>query len=298
MPDQAKNFCTFAALLAGLSLFLILLASCKEPVIDHLERETGYYSVYGALDLHSTSHVFRVRDLKREFQSGYHELDVTVYFDDLEEGTTEILRDSIVAFSDNYTHNYILNRKLDPRKTYKVKVDDPDGRSVSSRFTTPGVGRVFIDPYHNIPPTPVSCFSFVHIHFRNVAPDEQIRYWVEFEYNGTLYSRELTGSCPKTYYPESKELILFTDTRILLSWVFGNEIGEPRCRQPVIPKVSCSELSSDRVIIRYRQLGPDWESIYPVINIDPRSVGDVENGIGFVGAYREETVPYRLIINE
>jgi hypothetical protein len=295
MYDQTKKRVSICASLMGFTLIMILFYGCREPVIDHLERETGTYSLYGAMDLHSNSHTFRVKDLKREFRTGFYELDVTVYFDDLESGTTEILRDSVVAFSDNYTHNYLLNKKLEPRNTYRIRVDGPDGRSVSSQATTPGIARVFIDPYDNIPKTPFSCFFPMAIHWRNVEPDEQIRYWVDFEYNGTIYSSELTGTCPKTYYPEFKELILYTDTRILLNWVFPPDGGTPRCRNPVSPKVSCNELSSDNVVVRYRQLGPDWKSIYPVINIDPRYSGDVENGIGFVGAYREESVQYVII---
>jgi len=51
--------------------------------------------------------------------------------------------------------------------------------------------------------------------------------------------------------------------------------------------VSCNELSSNIAQLRFYHIGPEWQRVFPLIQVNPENVMDVENGLGFFGAYRQ-----------
>ena len=68
----------------------------------------------------------------------------------------------------------------------------------------------------------------------------------------------------------------------------------PNCRHPRNPTVLCDDLDSATFTIRYLHLGAEWKNVYPVRPTNPDDVGDVENGIGFLGAFREDTLRFTV----
>lgn len=273
-------------------LLIFVFTGCRETNINPYETDTGIYSVYGAINLEETEHVLRVRDLNTFHQdSNSIHIDADVTFYDLENGTSQSLRDSVVQFPANYTHNYILDKKFEPRQPYRITVERSDGLSVSSEFTTPGVPEAYIFPFAE----GLSCFTTVLITFRNLPPDEQIRWEIGFQYNGQIYWRELTNQCPQNYYPERNELVVSMDTRGLLNTVFPPPSSNGLCRFGSSPEVSCSDLNSNEVQIRFLQLGPEWDLIFPVRPSDPVDVGSIQNGLGFLGAYHRGSLEYTVL---
>lgn len=276
----------------GFFTLFFLVTGCRDTKINPYEENTGIYSIYGAINLHETEHVIRVRDLNVFHQDSTSiNLDATVTFFDLEKGTSQVLRDSIVLFPENYTHNFLLNKEFAPRAPYRVVVERSDGASVSSNFTTPGVTEAHIFPFDE----DLSCFKTVLITFRNLLPSEQIRWEIGFSHDDEIHWRELTNFCPQSYYPERNELIVSMDTRGLLNTIFPPPMDNASCRFAADPVVSCRDLDSNEVQLRFLHLGPEWNLIFPVRPSDPVDVGDVENGLGFLGAYRRGTLSYTVL---
>lgn len=273
-------------------LLSIFLFGCDKQ-IDPYEKDTGIYSVYGALNIDETKHVIRVRDLNQfHNDSSSINLDATVTFHDLENGTSQVLRDSVVQFPANFTHNFILEKELKPRTTYRVSVERSDGESVSSTFTTPGVTDVQILPLGS----GYNCSSEFSIAFKNVLPSEIIRWEVGFEHQEQIHWLEFSQFCGQEYDESLQRLLVTTRPIILLNEIFpSSQDSFNGCRPPWTPTVRCKDLETGTTRLRYLHLGPGWQEVYPIYPNDPLDIEAIANGLGFLGAYHEGNATFQVL---
>lgn len=267
---------------------LACFQNCEEPRIDALEDEKGIYSIYGALNLDENPNYIRIKDLRTALGADSSNLNATVEFENLEIGAAAILRDSVVKFGDISTNNFILNEDLKPRNSYRITVTRPDGNSVSSIATTPGV------TVHSITPNEtVDCFSEIQLVFENVLPSEQIRLEVTID---SYESRTFEVSRFCTFDREGNAALLTLTTRDFLGMLFpAKGVNLITCRGTE-SEITCEDLESPKITIRYLHLGPEWQRVYPLYPNDPEDIMDVENGLGFFGGYRDETISYTVQI--
>lgn len=276
-------------------VIFISFTSCRDARIDPYEEETSNYSIYGALNISETEHVLRVRDLNvvhNDTSSSI--LNATVTFHDLEAGNSQILKDSVIQFPAGYTHNFKFNKQLKPRTTYKITVEDSDGKSSSSTFTTPGISEVRVEP---IGP-PYSCVQSIRFSFTDILPTENIRWEIGFVYQDQIYYFEITPPyCTiQSYVENTSQWIVRTTPLFLLDRVFPRPGDVFRnCNDLPTPRVRCADLSSENVYLRLLHLGPDWNKVYPYYPEDPQDIQSVENGLGFLGAYYEKVTTFRVI---
>lgn len=270
-------------------LFLCLncFSSCKEPKIDALEDERGIYSIYGALNLDENLNYIRIKDLRTALGADSSSINATVEFEDLETGTTTILRDTIVNYDEISTNNFILNEDLEPRQSYRITVTRPDGNSVSSIATTPGVTVHSITPNQS-----VDCFRQIVFKFENVLPSEQIRLEVTLA-SYEVRTFDITRFC--TFERDGNSASLTLTTRDLLGILFPEPgVNLITCRETP-SEISCDDLESPKIQLRYLHLGPEWQKVYPLYPNDPEDIMDVENGLGFFGGYRDDTMSYSIL---
>lgn len=280
-------------LIIGLSFIILSIQGCHDTKINPYEDETNNYSIYGALNLNDTEHIIRVRDLTLfHNDSSSKTLNAIVRFHDLEAGTSQTLRDSVVQFPAGYTHNFLLNKKLKTRTTYQVTVEGPN-RSASSTFTTPGITEVRVFPIG----APISCSVNFWIDFENLLPRENIRIEIGFVYRGSIHWFEPNMYCANVEYKESlQQLTVYTTPLFLLNEIFPpeNEVEWVNCRQTPSPRVTCRDLGSDIAYIRHLHLGPDWNKVYPLYPTDPLDIQEVADGLGFLGAYYDDITTYKV----
>lgn len=280
----------------GLIAFFAFLSvqGCRDARIDPYEDEIGIYSIYGALNINETNHVIRVRDLSVVLNdSSSSNLDVSVVFHDLETGTSQVLRDSVVQFPAGYTHNFLLNKELKPRTTYQVTVEGPEGETTSSTFTTPGITRVVVFPLQ----PPVSCSRRFRINFLNLLPSEIIRLEIGFNYKGSIHWFEPNLYCAETTYEESlQQLTVRTTPLFLLNEVFPSREAArwENCSQLPSPSVTCADLASQVAYLRHLHLGPDWNKVYPNYPTNPSDIQAITDGFGFLGAYYDDITTYNV----
>ncbi len=273
-----------------LAFFLLCISSCKEPKIDALEGEKGIYSIYGALNLDENPNYIRIKDLRTALGADSSNLDATVEFHDLEIGAITALQDTVVKFDGISTNNFILDKDLEPRKSYLITVTRPDGNSVSSIATTPGVTIHSITPNES-----VNCFSEIQLMFENVLPSEQIRLEVSM---ASYVSRTFEISQFCTFEREGNTASLTLTTRDFLGMLFpAKGVNIITCRGTE-SEITCEDLESPKISVRYLHLGPEWQKVYPLYPNDPEDIMDVENGLGFFGGYRDETISYTVQIPE
>lgn len=67
------------------------------------------------------------------------------------------------------------------------------------------------------------------------------------------------------------------------------EDGRPIPPRLLFPTVHCRELQSNVATIRYTHFGPEWEAVEPIYSVNPDHIMDVENGLGFVGVYSQNS---------
>ncbi len=273
--------------------FLLFICGCHDSKINPYEEDTGIYSVYGALNINETRHVIRVRELNQfHNDSSSINLDATVTFHDLENGTSQVLRDSIVQFPANFTHNFILEKELKPRTSYRIRVERSDGEFVSTTFTTPGITEAQILPVGS----GYNCSSEFRIDFRNVLPSEIIRWEIGFEYQEQLHSLEFRQFCGQEYEESLQRLLVTTRPIILLNEIFpssGDSFNS--CQPPWTPIVRCKDLDTGTTHLRYLHLGPDWQKVYPIYPNDPLDIEAIANGLGFLGAYHEGSASFQVL---
>lgn len=273
-------------------LFALLFSGgCKDKQINPFEDKKGVYSIYGAMDLHETEHVIRVRDLRTFLRdSSSINLDATVTFSDLTNNTSQVLKDSVVQFPANFTHNFILNKTFEPRSPYRVDVKRSDGIGVSSMFTTPGITETEVVSESD----EIRCYTEIKLVFKNVMPDEQVRVEFGIMYQEEMYWIEFTGVCITEYFEDRHELVITAKPYLLLDFIWPKPGMDPppNCRDFRYPTVLCNDLDTGNFVIRYKHLGPEWKKVYPVRPTIPDDVGDVENGLGFLGAFRQDTLTF------
>jgi len=275
--------------------FLLFSYGCREAQIEPFEEETGIFSVYGALNINEDRHIIRVRDLSSfHSDSSTKIIDAVVTFHDLQAGTSQMLRDSVAHFTAGFTHNFILEKNLKPRTTYKVTVEGSDGRIVSSTFTTPGITKVLALPLG----TPVSCSANIQFEFENLLPNEIIRMEVGFPYRGSVHWFEVNLICAGVLYEESlQQLIVRTTPLFLLNEVFPSPHDSVfrDCNDAPSPAVRCRELDSEIAFIRHLHLGPEWNKVFPIYPDDPQDIEAIADGLGFLGAYYEATTTFNVV---
>lgn len=283
---------------APIQLLLILLVgigfnSCKERAINAFEDEQGIFSVYGALEVGNDRNVIRVRNLLEPFSAdSAFPFDAAVTFTDLQTGETSQLRDSVVSFEVGKTHNFILEEELELDSKYQITVERADdGASATSIATTPGLTDASFFPQEFI-----LCETNIEFRFNNVEPTEFVQMEV-----GAVYQNELHWApmkiVGKIEYDNQLDIMkVIMSPRNLLVEVFPPVLPDNPYFDPftLFPTVSCDQLDSNEIMIRYKHFGPEWQ---PGLTIENGSIdiesGDIENGLGFFGAYRVDsfTVP-------
>lgn len=270
--------------------FLLIFAGCKERQINPLEDERGIYSIYGAMDMDEEQNYIRVKDLRGPLSSNSAKMiDATVLFEDLATGNQKILQDTIVEFSGNYTHNYLLEESLGIRNPYQITVLRSDGQSVSSVATTPGITSASAIPSENL-----GCYQPLELRFENILPSEQIRFEVRIEAQNEARRLELTRICPLTRIENENTLVLEVIPLDIIGAVFpAPGVNEVSCNF-AISDIQCDDLDSKIIHFDYLHLGPEWQAVFPLYPVDPEDIGDVNNGLGFFGAYREDSFSFTV----
>lgn len=285
------------------SHFLIFLTfivvSCDTSrSINPFEEEIGSFSVYGAIELNEEENYIRIRDVSIPFLSdsaaGYELISAR-----LEEVATRreiALKDTIINFNGNYTHNYLIGEELQPRVAYSFTIYDELGESVHSVFTMPGINT------HRINQNQVqNCWQPIRFTWDNVIAPEYILAYAGVNYNGRRFWGEVQRVDEPDHVPGENRMEMVLTVRQLLVDIFPPPIGgEGASSTPVEfwpPEVECPELDNNEVYIRYIHFGPDWEQFEETdyYIFDFLDSGEIENGIGFLGGIRRDEFMFTVL---
>lgn len=294
------------------------LHSCDNTInpIDE-DVDSGQMSIYGVITEGDNPVYIRVRDMTAPLTGeATRSLDVDVYLDDLDEGTSYELADSVVAFDGVYTHNYRVDQLRKHGHTYRIRAERQDGEgTVKAETQVPG----YSEPYSY---TPVDrCDVPIQIHFQHLESRTMIdELWIgadtttsTSDTTGNPELRTETNGSPETDastidFAEALDDTVGTpvigpDTtggpeffRVRSDRLRQSEDGDsyyisfsPRniISEAFQENFSCTELGSDHIYVAYRRLSSEWQQI-DIRPIDPLEARHVEGGLGFLGAFYEQ----------
>jgi hypothetical protein len=298
------------------SHFLLLLAlliaclagsGCDNTIDPFSGRST--FSIYGYLNLSEQRQFIRVKDVNVPLtgDSAAQPLDATVTLENLSTGVQRTLQDSVIAFGEVFTHNFWTDWTLDPDTEYRVTVTRSDGVTTHATTRTPRA----IAPVSS--PETGHCLTNFSIPFPGIRSRQRIR---EVQI-GFLPERDDEGSggppAPgddrDTDDASSQERVWIdlddTDGAQMISRSGADvqiRLLTEELLRPFLPSIDtrpmdtyiprCLLLDDDRIYVAYLHLGPNWSGVLSrqSISFSPNASDVVENGLGFFGALRYDTL--------
>lgn len=273
-------------------LLVILLAACDEQTFDPFEESNGIYSFYGTVEVNKSPNFVRIRDLSEPFLADSGSFNGAVTFENLETGVVTTLRDTVVNFRGNFTHNFIIDDPIDYNTSYLLRAEKQDGRQSQSIATTPLPSDISYAPVENI-----DCNTSIDFVFGNVVSPERIDLKITVLHNGQSVSGYLSIFLDELIHDnENNELKIRMSPNNLLVEVFPPNLPDNPNFNPyfLFPTVGCSQLDSDLFQITYIHYGPEWNEGKPLRGSVDTESGDVENGLGFFGGFNSETFSFEI----
>lgn len=288
---------TLAGYLPAL-LLLLFLSACEDQNLDPIEDTEGIYSFYGTAEVGKSPNYVRIRNLSEPFLADSEAFDGTVTFEDLETNEVTTLRDTVINFNGNITHNFIIEDEIELDRSYLLKAVRSDGLMSQSVATTPKLTDVNISPDENI-----SCNTDINFVFGNVGEAERIDLEMSVLYAGQRETGSLSiflGELERD--PSADEVSILMSPLNILVEIFPPVLPDNPSFNPyfLFPTVGCDRIENREIEITYTHYGPEWEKGKPFRGSIDTESGDVDNGVGFFGAFSKGsfTIDFGSTLNE
>lgn len=272
------------------------MATGCENSIEPFDEE-GTYSIYGVLDVSGKTQLFRVKPLSVPITKVDSEtVSATATLENVTEGTSEVLRDSVIVFEDGgtkiITHNFVTTTPIAPETRYRLTVEG-DAGTARATTVTPTNTEAVLSPQHG------ECGDTYTAVFPDISDPRRIRAawevkwtdmpalfrrgdWASFSLSGQTFRRN-TGEVVALFEPADTLSTLIKEVETIS--------GPPSIPDSIVFEAcysmnTCAVLDSDEVRLRYTYLGPEWYGEIPAdsLTYDPLESHDVSNGLGFFGS--------------
>lgn len=271
------RFPFLGAVFAG-CVTLAALSAC-ENTIEPWGNRAETYSIYGYLSENRHRQFIRIKRLdERPWDKEARSIDATVRLDNLTEGTSEVLKDSVISFEDQgsrvLTHNFWTDTSVRPQTKYRLVVEHPDGNVTRATTVTPRSVRAEVQP------DTLGCSTSYSVELPPIKQERRARAAIQLE-------RDLGGDQNSDIrFPVSRRCPL--DRPSCIEFVEPSEGSvffrfQPQTLLENFPQ-SCGDLTG--LVIWYTYLGPEWYGTLPQdsVTFDPTESVYVENGAGFFGS--------------
>lgn len=227
-------------------LIIVMAFSACDNSLDPLDKDKGGYSLYGYLNLYKDVNYIRVKNLNTSLeQDTTGEIDAEVTFENLDNGLTETLEDTIVEFEGIETHNFKTTLDIRPETKYRVEVKRSDGKITSATATTPPIAETDVDPIG------ANCITQFDLSFEPVQGQLALQADIGFSYEGKIYWVRAN----RFLYESGEKVIISVTPFRILEGIFAAPPGPNGSYQE--GEVFCHELDNDTFDVRYTHYGPD-----------------------------------------
>ncbi len=272
----------------------VTISGCDDRTIDAFEEQQGLYSIYGALEVGSSTNYIRIRKVDTPLLADSTAFEGTVTFTDLETGFSTELNDTIVEYNGNFTHNFLIDQLIEYDREYLVQVESPDGDITESIASTPQQSTVQFLPSDNI-----NCETELTFSFSNVVEPEFIRMDIGVSYQGVFRQSTLEFVDQIRHKDGADEMYVELSPRHMLVEIFPPPLPDNTSIDPktLNPTVTCFQIEPRTFLLDIYHFGKEWDGALPSrsANLDIES-GDIQNGLGFFGGYSKQTVSVPVVI--
>lgn len=268
-----------------LALFFCMFYGGCDNSIQPLDRQNGVFSIYGILDLREDVNFVRVKDLNRTLlQDTAGTIDATVVIEDLQNGNSDVMQDSIVAFDGVKTHNFYTGMDILPDTRYRVSVERSDGRTVSVEAETPSRART------NVEPVMEDCLTRIRVTFSPIRSRNNLSLTFGFNYKGQRWwvnPRANSLGDPSDFIEDDDiQDYSFTPKSILDLYPPGS--GDSPFEEDNGIEIWCHQLDNDQFYIRYTHFGPGFPESSTSDSLE------IPGGAGRLGALYTDTLNFQI----
>lgn len=267
-----------------LTLAVMCLVSCGDEFNSVQDNSDTPFSIQGYLESPTDTNWVRISEVRNKL---YLEedaiLDATVTLEHLESGEVVTMEDSLFQIEEEYyAYNFWSTMSLEPEQSYLLTVERSDGETSSAKVTMP---ETFPEPEIN-----ASYYIGGKIHEVEYLVAVDIHYTVRNDRNGQIKvfqfsHRHHTFSINfenGDELPSDEHNILIDDSADRATITEFYKRGDS--------VIDHTYLSRSMYIA---SAGPDWvdfPSLDPLVKELPE-IGNVENGVGFLGGVVSRTFP-------
>ncbi|MDR9365635.1 MAG: hypothetical protein RI575_09875 [Balneolaceae bacterium] len=260
--------------LIPLAMFVLLsFAGCDESLNPVKENDRFIYSIAGYLDSSADRQWIRVIHLQEETDTTGKGIDGTITLENLENGETSVLNDSLFQYSENlYAYNFWTEQNIEPRHTYRITAERSDGAMSSVTVEIPDT---FKDPVYYPPAVPGDKGRLVIEGIDNLA-DASIRFKIRYNVAGFTLNQSIpiiadTISTAAGYYIP----------------IAPNRIAQATEDLETVDIFDCE--------LYVARAGEDWVD-FPSIDRNlialPEGISNVEQGTGYVVGVTSKRISY------
>lgn len=265
------NYSRLTAFCLALGFTLLSVLVGCDTSLQAFDEDTGLYSISGVLTLSKHPHYVRINDLNDPASlDSARSLDATVTLENVTEGTSKTLTDSVVTFDGTHTHNFRIDQDIQPEATYRLTVERSDGATSRAVATMPPVTDIDINADE-----PIKCLNGANIEFNNVPDPRLVEMSVGVPWNeGSRWVHDDVA----------------TETGFVV-WRVLDETLPSTITSSVARNRYCRQLQEDYFYVAYTHYGPSW----PTDSVRTSPVAStVENGLGLFGGLHRDTLTVRI----
>ncbi len=275
MPERDRIF----LILTFFLVFAVFLFIACENDLDPIDRDSGVYGIYGALDLNKQINYIRVKNLNAELTAEATDtIDATVTLENLETGIIDTLQSTRLEFDGIFLHNFIVNGSINPDTPYRVTAERSDGKITSIETLTPTRPVPVVGPENQDCNTPITV-TFDPTNGSTII----LRIGIPFE-----------SRLGPIYWATPQELKDDTNQQGNIEYTFIPEV-----QVDVIPPsitngqdLDCTDLHDDDFLISFTHYSPGF---YEKIENDPF---DIMASTDRFGAYYRDTLSVTVDISQ
>lgn len=270
------------------SLFIccfLILTGCDQTFQPRQENNKYFFSMYGYLDASADTQWIRVAPARQDFNMPPVVPDIQVTLEQLQSGQRAVMNDSLFV-PENYL-NYWTTMDIEHNQTYRLKAEQPDGKSSQVTVTIPEELPI---PLVHESPNPPGYNVYIDDSIEHLA-DVQTKWYVVLDPEGIKQKRVYSFSYRNQAEPVKAfggAYLVFVDLEEETKQIQGSNAG--------------SEMQ-----VLHRQIfvaagGPEWiEGISSIDDLEyflDGGASDVENGLGYVVGIDSKRIPYKMCLTD
>ena len=261
-----------------LPLLLVLSAvgGC-ETTFEPFQESDRAFSLFGYLDVAADVQFVRVTPLRDSLYARRGALDATVTLEHLGSGRTSVWRDSVIFFGEAPAHNFWSQEPVELGQTYRMTVLRSDGAASTATFTLP-----VREPEPGAAFPMFSPTATVTIRKTDILVKAELIYTVQTAFSSDVTQRAFSYLDEASRYRDSEG-----------DWGYTFSFDRAGILERLAITLGTTDFDVLALDLAVASAGPEWPDLATIDQETlalPDVIGNVEQGVGFVGGIVSKTV--------